>query len=167
MSGERLIILLGLHGFGKSSIARNALHYVSQRKFFTGGILLIQLKNVEKVFSLLKQIQRFIFKVLDIPPSEVAGLTEQTCTEEQLGSFITKFFNNDLGYDYRKQKHQNQKGGRCLICLDNAEGLITKEPTEFQKVLATFHEQCPFLSIIITSHKPLHSIQSMTQPIFK
>ena len=54
MSGERLIILLGLHGFGKSSIARNALHYVSQRKFFTGGILLIQLKNVEKVFSLLK-----------------------------------------------------------------------------------------------------------------
>ena len=54
MNGERLVILLGLHGFGKSSIARNALHYMSERKFFTGGIILVQMKNVEKVFTLLK-----------------------------------------------------------------------------------------------------------------
>ena len=56
MGGERLVILLGLHGFGKSSVARNALHYMSERKFFTGGMLLIQLKNVRDVFSLMKQI---------------------------------------------------------------------------------------------------------------
>ena len=56
MSGERLVILLGLHGLGKSSIARNALHYMCERKFFTGGVLLVQLKNVRDVFSLMKQI---------------------------------------------------------------------------------------------------------------
>ena len=56
MNGERLVILLGLHGFGKSSIARNALHYMTERKFFTGGVLLVQLKNVQNVFTLMKQI---------------------------------------------------------------------------------------------------------------
>ena len=41
MSGNRLVILLGLDGVGKSSLARNALHYMSERKFFTGGVVLV------------------------------------------------------------------------------------------------------------------------------
>ena len=56
MSGERLIALLGLPGIGKSSIARNALHFMVERKFFTGGVILVQLKNVKDIYTFTKQI---------------------------------------------------------------------------------------------------------------
>lgn len=38
---EKIIMLLGLHGIGKSSVARNTLHYIYERKYVTGGILWI------------------------------------------------------------------------------------------------------------------------------
>ena len=38
---ERIVNILGLHGIGKSYLARNTLHYVAERKLFTGGILFI------------------------------------------------------------------------------------------------------------------------------
>ena len=55
---ERIIPLYGLHGVGKSALARNTLHYVAERKLCTGGILLIQLKNYQSNFSLIKQIMQ-------------------------------------------------------------------------------------------------------------
>ena len=38
---EQIFMLLGMHGIGKSSVARNALNYVCERKFIEGGILWI------------------------------------------------------------------------------------------------------------------------------
>ena len=38
---EKIIPLLGLHGIGKSALARNTLHYATDRKLFTGGIMFI------------------------------------------------------------------------------------------------------------------------------
>ena len=38
---ERIVNILGLHGIGKSCLARNTLHYVAERKLFTGGIIFI------------------------------------------------------------------------------------------------------------------------------
>jgi MoxR-like ATPase len=39
--GERLLQLLGLPGTGKSSLARSALHYLYERRFFLGGIIFV------------------------------------------------------------------------------------------------------------------------------
>ena len=47
MSGKRLIMLLGLHGVGKSAVARNAVHYMLERKYFTGGVIFVNLKGVK------------------------------------------------------------------------------------------------------------------------
>ena len=55
-SGKRLVFMFGLHGTGKSTIVRQALHYISDRKFFTGGIIQIQLSNVKSTYSLNKAI---------------------------------------------------------------------------------------------------------------
>ena len=46
MKGHRLIMLLGLHGVGKSAVARNAVHFMIERKYFTGGVIFINLKGV-------------------------------------------------------------------------------------------------------------------------
>ena len=61
MSGERLVALLGLPGIGKSSIVRNALHFITERKFFTGGVILVQLKNVQDIYTFNKRLQRLIY----------------------------------------------------------------------------------------------------------
>ena len=44
MNGSRLITLLGLNGIGKSTVARNAVHFMLERKYFTGGVIFINLK---------------------------------------------------------------------------------------------------------------------------
>ena len=54
MSGNRLIELIGLPGIGKSSVARCSIHYMMQRKYFTGGIILINLKN-DHTFAVLER----------------------------------------------------------------------------------------------------------------
>ena len=50
MGGERLLMLLGLHGVGKSSVARNALHYMHERKYMSGGVIWVQLKGVKDIY---------------------------------------------------------------------------------------------------------------------
>ena len=59
---DRIIELLGLKGIGKSSMARNTLHYAAERKMFTNGILHTQLKEVRSTFVMLKQIMRHILR---------------------------------------------------------------------------------------------------------
>ena len=49
MDGNRLIILLGLHGVGKSCLTRNALHYMTERKICTGGVISVQLNNCKQI----------------------------------------------------------------------------------------------------------------------
>ena len=44
MKGKRLITLLGLNGIGKSTVAREAVHFMCARKYFTGGVIFINLK---------------------------------------------------------------------------------------------------------------------------
>ena len=45
-SRPRMIALLGLRGIGKSAVARNAMHFMLERRYFTGGVILINLNNV-------------------------------------------------------------------------------------------------------------------------
>ena len=66
----RIIQLLGLRGIGKSSLARNTLHYVKERKMFTGGIFNIQMKNVRTNIDMLTLIRRTIMRFLDLSTEE-------------------------------------------------------------------------------------------------
>ena len=52
LNGTRLIDLVGVNGIGKSSILKFALHYMSDRKFFTGGIIYINLKHHKSFHTL-------------------------------------------------------------------------------------------------------------------
>ena len=90
-------------------------------------------------------------------------LTQSTCLEEQLVNFIVKFFNNNLDYKFKKQKHKNQREHRFLVCLDNAEDFFTDRQSneEFQEFLTELYDQCPLLSIIITSNRHVYGMQNM------
>ena len=59
-------MLLGLHGMGKSSIAKNTLNHIHEHKLIQGGILWIPLKGVADILSIVKEIQRHIYDELDL-----------------------------------------------------------------------------------------------------
>ena len=55
-SKEQIVNVFGLCGMGKSALVKSTLHYVAQRKYFTGGILLIEPKEVRERYLLLSSI---------------------------------------------------------------------------------------------------------------
>ena len=59
---KRLICLIGFMGVGKSSLVRNAIHRLSQRRQFQRGIVLVPLKGVDS----LESIVNLIFKKLQL-----------------------------------------------------------------------------------------------------
>ena len=125
--------MLGLHGIGKSSVARNTLHYIYERKYVTGGILWIQLKGVRDVYSVAKHLQNHIYMSLNLTETEINEITKQTCTEESLIQFIKEFFNNPSLPKHNRQEKKAfpNKVQKFLICLDNVEDLIRHRETDF------------------------------------
>ena len=65
MSGQRTIMLLGLHGVGKTALAKNAIHYMLERKFFTGGVIFVNLKGASKFSHLTVRLKKIFDKHLD------------------------------------------------------------------------------------------------------
>ena len=51
---KRLICLYGNAGLGKTSIVRNMLHYIVERKFFLGGTIYLKLNEVHSLDKLLQ-----------------------------------------------------------------------------------------------------------------
>lgn len=90
----KIVSLLGLRGVGKSCLARNSLHFVAERKIFTGGILLIQLKDIKSTFAMLKLIMRAIFRFLKLDKEERRTLSDKICSQDRLTEYLISFFNN-------------------------------------------------------------------------
>lgn len=59
---ERIVVVHGLRGIGKSSLARSVLHYVAERKIYPFGILHVQLKDIRNCMAMLKLILNSILK---------------------------------------------------------------------------------------------------------
>ena len=57
---NKLIPVLGLYGIGKSTLVRNLLNFVADRKYFTGGIVYVQIKDMRNIITVLKLIKRAI-----------------------------------------------------------------------------------------------------------
>ena len=62
----RLIALLGKRGIGKSAIAKNALHFMRERRFITGGVILIDLKKVKSYKAFETKLKKTIIKSLNL-----------------------------------------------------------------------------------------------------
>ena len=153
-SGKRLVFIFGLHGTGKSTIVRQALQYICDRKFFTGGVIQIQLSNVKSTYSLMKAIQRAIIKGLNLTKDQLNEIIEDNCSEDRLFDMITYFFNNNLKYPILKDKHSTNKSHKYLLYFDNAEELISYEwKKSFSFWISKILDECNLLSIVMTSKK--------------
>ena len=64
VNGKRLITLLGLPGVGKSAVARDALHYVLERRYFAGGVINIDLGPIKSYRIFENKIRNIVIKSL-------------------------------------------------------------------------------------------------------
>ena len=58
--------MLGLGGIGKSSVARHAVHYMMQRKYFTGGVIMVNLQNDRSFNVLARKIKMILIDKLKL-----------------------------------------------------------------------------------------------------
>lgn len=137
LSGERLIIMLGLHGVGKSALARNAVYYMLERKYFTGGIIFVNLKCVTSFRQLTMKLKKVIIKNFDLSYETLRAELDDV-KPENFVEFLTEFFEKtDLAEKLRKKKQSpNSTQHKFFICLDNAEELITHAGEEFRDFIS-------------------------------
>ena len=63
---ERLVCFHGYAGLGKTYIVRYLLHYINERKFFKGGNIYIDLKQIPKIEWLYLKLFNEVLEFFDI-----------------------------------------------------------------------------------------------------
>ena len=92
MNNKRLITLLGLNGIGKSTVAKEAVHFMCVRKYFTGGVIFINLKQVTSFRIFIAKLKRIMMKNLDLTYSNTLTYIENPGPEAFM-EFILDIFN--------------------------------------------------------------------------
>ena len=153
MNGERLVILLGLHGMHKSAVARNAIHFMIERKYFTGGAISISLKNVKHFRQFCEEIKKKISK--SVSNREQLNHIQN----EQFTDFLIDFFNQKNIVDkIKSKKHMNSEEHRFLLCLDGAEELISNSSHDLGIFLSRVLNECKTLSTVITTSRTINML---------
>ena len=165
---QRIVMVTGLHGIGKSGVANNVLHHIYARKEITGGVLWVQLKGTKDVYAVLKELQKYIYKSLVLSNDEINEHTKKTATKKDLTDSIIEFFNNhqksEFANKFRRSKAAKNAGNEFLICFDNAEGIIKKEKENFQLLLKNMIDHCPQLRLVITSNATFNEYGNILHP---
>lgn len=54
---ERLIMIQGIYGDGKDTIAKSSLRFMADRKYFLGGIIYVDLNKIENCLDFYKKLR--------------------------------------------------------------------------------------------------------------
>ena len=79
---------------------------MAERKFFTGGLILLQLKDIKNIWAFIRQIHRLIYSAFKLTKDL---LDEINATPDQYLDQVIKFFNCELKYPFKKNKAHNPK----------------------------------------------------------
>ena len=90
MSDKRLVMILGLHGIGKSALAKNAAHYMLERKYFTGGVIFVDLKGIKLFKMMTRKICKILINNLDRNYSLRTEIDDMD--QEAFVDFLVEFF---------------------------------------------------------------------------
>lgn len=69
---NRLVNIMGLPGIGKTALAKNAVHYISDRKLFKLGIIFFSLKGYKNCNVFMKKlVANIILSNFEFQPEQV------------------------------------------------------------------------------------------------
>ena len=63
---KKLVCFHGYAGLGKTYIVRYILHYINERKFFIGGNIYLDLKQINKIEWLYKKLFKVVLQFFEI-----------------------------------------------------------------------------------------------------
>jgi hypothetical protein len=130
---------------GKSSLARQALSYIEDRKIFLGGMIFVNVKGVRELDRFIKEVALNVFNRL---MHQLVGSISKQQNFESIVSHLIESINKVTEND----KH-------CIIVIDNAEDLITYEKENFRITLSKFLNECKNLCVLMTSRIPIGTLQ--------
>ena len=55
-----MVLLSGPPGIGKSTLLRNAFQYILERKYFIGGVIMIDMKGSSDLQTLLRNLKKIV-----------------------------------------------------------------------------------------------------------
>ena len=90
---QRLICFHGYTGLGKTYIVRNMMHYIAERKFFLGGIIILKLDDVDTLDRLLQMMFEKSINYFNLSFDEKMNLKAQLFDENFMVEFLINFFN--------------------------------------------------------------------------
>jgi len=116
----RLVNIMGLPGIGKTALAKNAVHYMLDRRLFKLGIIFFSCKGYKNSNVFMKKlVSNIIINNLDLNPEQKAKISDGN--QEALTNMIINYF----------KKEDDQ----LLVVFDNAEDLIYRDREEFRKLV--------------------------------
>ena len=89
---DRLIVLQGLYGDGKDTIAKSCLRFVADRKIFSGGVIYLNLQKVRANQAFLQKMRLLLVNKLRWSSERLASIPEVS-QEDSFTNFLINFFN--------------------------------------------------------------------------
>ena len=108
---NRLVTLIGLPGIGKTSLAKNAVHFIADRQMFKMGVVFLPLKGYTTCEIFLKKlIWNLILQNFEL--------------EQEKKKEISQYNSEQLLMHCLQYLKKQEEGERVLIVFDNAEDLL-------------------------------------------
>ncbi|CDW71451.1 UNKNOWN [Stylonychia lemnae] len=147
---HRLVTMIGLPGIGKTSISKNAVHYIIERKIFKQGVIFMQLKGYLSFELFMKKlVVNFVLQNFELDSDQAKEI--QNSNIEQLLQISLHFL---------KEQEEN-----LLLVFDNVEDLLTHDKQAFRIFINDLLMQIPNLHILMTSRKTLGTLQDVSEKI--
>ena len=88
----RLVALLGDIGLGKSAVARSACHFLIERRYFLGGVILVDLNGVKSFKILENKMKKIIIKNLAKDKESSIHQKIRKARDENFTELLCEFF---------------------------------------------------------------------------
>ena len=113
--------MLGLAGVGKSAVARDALHYVLERRYFGGGVIHIDLVQIKSYKIFENKVKGLLIKCLMIRQEDSRHQKIKKSYDLEFLELLEEFFEQKNEEFKLKDKATSQKNSqKFLLCFDNA-----------------------------------------------
>ena len=150
-SSPRIYTLLGLPGIGKSSMAKNILHYIDDRSLLTGGSIYINASNITDCEVFLRIFNTHLITenpVLFSNAKELGWKEQQSLTTFNL--ILSKI---------------NVIDEAIVLVIDDAEELIRNDKNDFKMLISMMLKRVPHLKVLLTSTLRLTALPEFIEDI--